>query len=420
MYAKQFLNGMLTLDGDCSHNAGNEVFDETHRGALYDKQDFTSYKKESYPKSEETHAFIYDACRTNALFDDNDETELVELVDLFKPIHKKKGQNVIKQGEKGDTFYVVESGELSIQVTTGDDKKSITMNCGHYSKGAAFGELALIFDSPRAATITATTDVVLWCLERQMYRLRIGQMRFEEREEKLNFLRGCKFQGRDFCDIFDSSQIEDLSYVIKTDKFKQGSVVLREGEENNTLYIVRSGKVDRFNRSKDGKTGSVYEGEAFGINALLKTAASPESFIAASDIEVYYLMHNDFESMVGTMQDALDGKSLTRSVIRKSSRHTFKTSMTMDQRYTNLTLDDLVFFNVLGRGAFGKVVLVQSKANKKVFALKAQSKHYILKKGQTEHVLNEYRIMKKLEHPNILNVSEVYYNIWDIYNLRCS
>lgn len=50
------------------------------------------------------------------------------------------------------------------------------------------------------------------------------------------------------------------------------------------------------------------------------------------------------------------------------------------------------------------VILVQHKKNKKVFALKAQSKHYILKKGQTEHVLNEYRIMKELEHPNILNI----------------
>ena len=145
--------------------------------------------------------------------------------------------------------------------------------------------------------------------------------------------------------------------------------------------------------------------QAFGTNALLGAMPSPETYVAATDTVLYYLTHTDFETMIGTMQDVLDGRSISRSVMRSSSRHTFKTSMTMDKRYTNITLDDLTFFNVLGRGAFGKVILVQSKKNKKVFALKAQSKNTILKKGQSEHVLNEYRIMKQLDHPNVLNVS---------------
>jgi CRP-like cAMP-binding protein len=406
-YAKQFLDSMSALDGSI---VGDEAFKESHRGALYDKQDFSSFRSTSYPKSDEVKAFIYDAIRPNALFENDGESELIELINLFKPVTKKKGERVVEQGEKGDTFYVVESGELSIQIKTGKGKDAKTMKCGQYSTGAAFGELALIFDSPRAATITATTNVKLWCLERQAYRLRIGQIRFQEREEKLNFIRRCKIRGRDFCELFDASQIEDLSCVVKTDHYKEGSVVLREGEVNDTLYIIRSGTVDRFKRTQDGKIGSVREGQTFGTYALLTVTTSTETFVAATDIVVYYLTHNDFESMIGTMQDALDGRSITRSMMRSSSRHTFKTSMTMDQRYTNLTLDDLTFFNVLGRGAFGKVILVQSKSNKKVFALKAQSKHFILKKGQTEHVLNEYRLMKKLDHPSVLNVSRFKYN----------
>lgn len=404
-FASQFLDSMSALDGSISDTLGNGSLKETHREALYEKQEFTKYKKESYPKSDEVKAFIYDAIRPNALFENDEEAELIELIDLFKPVTKKKGQCIIKQGDKGDTFYVVESGELSIQVKSGKGKDSKLMNCGHYSRGAAFGELALIFDSPRAATVTAKGNVKLWCLERQAYRLRIGQLRYKEREEKLDFIRRCKIRGRDFCDLFDASQIEDLSYVVKTDKYKEGSVVLREGEVNDTLYIVRSGHVERSKRSQDGKIGSVREGQAFGTNALLGAMASPETYIATTDVLVYYLTHADFESMCGTMQDVLDGRSITRSVMRSSSKHTFKTSLTMDQRYTNVKLDDLSFFNVLGRGAFGKVILVQAKKNKKVFALKAQSKHHIMKKGQTEHVLNEYRIMKKLDHPNVLNVS---------------
>lgn len=130
---------------------------------------------------------------------------------------------------------------------------------------------------------------------------------------------------------------------------------------------------------------------------------SPYTYRAATRVVVYYLTRKDFEAIMGSFQDALDGNTVTRSVIKSESKRTIKTSMSMDRRY-EFGLDDLDFFNVLGRGAFGQVTLVQSKDTKKVFALKAQSKHYIAKKGQKEHVLNEYRIMKEIEHPQILGI----------------
>lgn len=348
--AKKYLDSMAVVDENDDVQTGAEVDKET-RFAMYDKQDFTKYQKVSYPKDENIKALIYDAIRPNSLFENDEEAELVELIELFKPVSFNAGHHVINQGEKGDKFYVVESGELTIEVKTG---KEDSMMVGLYSKGAAFGELALIFDSPRAATVTASTDVKLWALDRTEYRVRIGQIRYNQREEKLNFIRKCKIRGRNFCDLFDGSQIEDLSIAVKMDKYKKGSVVIRQGEINDTLYIVRSGTVDRFKKDNDTKIGSVTEGQAFGTNALLKAEPSEETFKAATDLVVYYLTHNDFENMVGTMEDVLEGRSISRSIMKSSSKRTFKTSMTMDQRYTDVTLDDLDFFNVLGRGAFGK------------------------------------------------------------------
>lgn len=289
----------------------------------------------------------------------------------------------------------MEYGELSIFVTVGDSYKS-EVKVGGYSVGSAFGELALVFDSPRAATIKATTDCKLWTLERLAYRGLIGQIRFRQREEKLDFLRHCKFQERSFMDVFDGSQIEDLSIAIKTDQYEQGGVILREGEMNDTLYVVRSGVVSY-------AKGKIEEMQAFGANALLKSSPSHHTYTAETAVVVYYLTRKDLETMVGQLQDCLDGKSVSRSMIKNSSKRTIKTSMTMDQRY-NLNLEDLKFFNKLGKGAFGTVMLVQSKQNKKVFALKALSKDRIVKKGQAEHVLNEFRIMKECDHPSILGM----------------
>ena len=106
---------------------------------------------------------------------------------------------------------------------------------------------------------------------------------------------------------------------------------------------------------------------------------------------------------MGSFKDALDATVVSRGTLKSESKRTIKTSCSHTQRY-EFELEELDLYNTLGRGAFGQVTLVQSKKTKKVFALKAQSKHYIAKKGQKEHVLNELRIMKEIEHPNILGI----------------
>ena len=107
---------------------------------------------------------------------------------------------------------------------------------------------------------------------------------------------------------------------------------------------------------------------------------------------------------MGSFKDALDGTIVSRMTRKSESKRTIKTSASYLDRCYECEFDELDFFNILGKGAFGQVTLVQSKKTKKVFALKAQSKNYIAKKNQKEHVLNEYRIMKEIEHPCILGI----------------
>ena len=65
-------------------------------------------------------------------------------------------------GDEGDNFYVIDSGEVEVYVNN-----QIVLNI---SEGGSFGELALIYGTPRAATVKAKTDVKLWGIDRLSYR----------------------------------------------------------------------------------------------------------------------------------------------------------------------------------------------------------------------------------------------------------
>ncbi|XP_037093687.1 cAMP-dependent protein kinase type I regulatory subunit-like, partial [Pollicipes pollicipes] len=73
-----------------------------------------------------------------------------------------KGETTIQQGDEGDNFYVIDSGEVEVYV----DSELVTT----ISEGGSFGELALIYGTPRAATVRARTDVKLWAIDRDTYR----------------------------------------------------------------------------------------------------------------------------------------------------------------------------------------------------------------------------------------------------------
>lgn len=77
------------------------------------------------------------------------------------------GENIITQGEEGNYFYVIEAGTFSVLV----DKKPVAK----LNAGSSFGELALIYNSPRQATIQAVTDAVLFSLDRETYKLVVAQ-----------------------------------------------------------------------------------------------------------------------------------------------------------------------------------------------------------------------------------------------------
>ena len=87
------------------------------------------------------------------IFSTIDQFEISQICDTLILKKFKKGDVIIKQEENGDNFYIVEDGILeATKLFPGKNNQEVVMK---YEKGRYFGELALIKNEPRAATITA-------------------------------------------------------------------------------------------------------------------------------------------------------------------------------------------------------------------------------------------------------------------------
>lgn len=83
---------------------------------------------------------------------------LERLAARLTPVQAQGGEEIIRQGDHGDSFYIVSSGEVEVLVDGQPPRRE--------GQGSYFGEIALLRDVPRTATVRAATDVELYALDR--------------------------------------------------------------------------------------------------------------------------------------------------------------------------------------------------------------------------------------------------------------
>lgn len=116
----------------------------------------------SVPKSEKTKLLILSLIRHSILFQNVDYQDEETLINAMEEKTTNADETVIQEGENGDALFIVESGEYDCyKVINGENKYLKT-----YKHGDAFGELALMYNAPRAATIKVKTPGTLYSLDR--------------------------------------------------------------------------------------------------------------------------------------------------------------------------------------------------------------------------------------------------------------
>ncbi|CAO2633522.1 cAMP-dependent protein kinase type II-alpha regulatory subunit [Lemmus lemmus] len=259
-----------------------------------------------HPKTDEQRCRLQEACKDILLFKNLDQEQLSQVLDAMFEKIVKTDEHVIDQGDDGDNFYVIERGTYDILVTKDNQTRSV----GQYDNRGSFGELALMYNTPRAATIVATSEGSLWGLDRVTFRRIIVKNNAKKRKMFESFIESVP--------LFKSLEMSErmkIVDVIGEKIYKDGERIITQGEKADSFYIIESGEVSILIRSKtkSNKNGGnqeveiahCHKGQYFGELALVTNKPRAASAYAVGDVKCLVMDVQAFERLLGPCMDIM-------------------------------------------------------------------------------------------------------------------
>jgi len=210
----------------------------------------------------------------------------------------EEGNTIIKQGDEGDNFYVVQDGECCITVT----QEGVPNNVAVVGKGGSFGELALIYGSPRAATVTAKTDVTLWAIDRGSYRQVLMKTMMDKRKVYEAFLEKVPILAQ-----LTNWERMTVADALEPFVFQDKDIVIKEGEAGDKFYIILEGDAEVFQSRESGQEqiATLHKSDYFGEVALLTDRPRAATVIAVGSLKCVGLDRNRFNRVLGPCENIL-------------------------------------------------------------------------------------------------------------------
>ncbi|XP_013412217.1 cAMP-dependent protein kinase regulatory subunit isoform X5 [Lingula anatina] len=260
------------------------------------EEDLGSFVKTVVPKDYKTMAALSKAISKNVLFSHLDDNERSDIFDAMFPVIRHSGEVIIQQGDEGDNFYVIDQGEVDIYV----NNEHVT-NIG---EGGSFGELALIYGTPRAATVKAKTDVKLWGIDRQTYRRILMGSTMRKRKMYEEFLS--KVSILENLDKWERLTVAD---ALELCNFEDGQEIVKQGEPGDDFYIITEGTAAVLQKRTDNddpvEVGRLGPSDYFGEIALILDRPRAATVIARGPLQCVKLDRQRFERLLGPCADIL-------------------------------------------------------------------------------------------------------------------
>jgi cAMP-dependent protein kinase regulator len=281
------------------------------------------WKVPHYKKGDEQLARLRKAVASNFLFAHLEEQQSSQVLGALqeKPI-PAADIKVISQGDAGDYFYVVEKGNFDVYIHPSGSVQPGADGIGNkvasIGPGGSFGELALMYNAPRAATIVSTEKgSLLWALDRVTFRRILMDSAFQRRRMYESFLEEVPLL--EALTTYERSKVAD---ALETERFEEGATIINEGDIGEAFFLLESGEaVVKKKESGDKIVHRYKKGDYFGELALLDDKPRAASVIATSAVKVASLGKEGFQRLLGPVEERMrqNDPSKKQQQLRKES-----------------------------------------------------------------------------------------------------
>ena len=199
------------------------------------------------------------------------QDQLVEISRTIEPQVFQPNSAIIRQGEKGDKFYILLHGKADVFINTpgGSELQVNQLKAGQY-----FGEMALLGGGVRAATVKASLDgpVSVAALDEKSFNTLINDSR-SLREELIGLVERRKtYHQLQAVSSLDENALGSILKETKPVYYQEGQEIIKQGDVGDTFYLLLDGQVDIL--TKDERGGEVLvnqlsRGSYFGEMALM-------------------------------------------------------------------------------------------------------------------------------------------------------
>merc|ERR1719195_243334 len=260
-----------------------------------------------FEKSGETKQGIKQKIEKNeklqVLFGHLAENSVLGVIDAMSLVKVEPGVNLITQGEEGDNFYVVDEGKFDVYVQRGGNPAGKVCE---YGPGDLFGELALMYNAPRQATVKATSAGQLWALDRESFQMMLSTAEHIRKSTYEEFLANVEIFSH-----MTRYELGKLSDLLESELFEAGDDIVKQGDHGNSFYIIEEGEAKAYIHGDEGEVEVKHyarPGEYFGEVALIMDEARRATVRAITDCVVLSVSRDDFDRVLGPIKGILEAQ----------------------------------------------------------------------------------------------------------------
>jgi CRP-like cAMP-binding protein len=233
-----------------------------------------------------------------------------------------EGNPVIKQGEEGKRFYFIERGRAAVEVT---ESSGLTHEAARLGPGDFFGEVALLENVPRTATVRAIDRLEVLSLAGYVFRELLDQAGVSSADVRSGIRNAAFLRHHPLFATVDGDGMRKLLQGLVERRFAPGEVAVRQGEVGSSLFVIREGRFDVEVRTDDAhtkKVASLDESDYFGEIAVMSgmartatvTATAPSIVLEVSDTLFRDVLMGNFQAVLQLDQGCADRLELLRMI----------------------------------------------------------------------------------------------------------